>query len=193
MLRMPSRSRRLQRQARNSCREHERRGQTARQRRRATGAGEQGLPPRNLGHSSANGGDFVDEPLARITPSVQLSQVGICGHCVGVATHHGADRQRARTCATSKTQSMRTKMCMRFSRLAEHMSAIVVPIAWAIEIGRQYRLLRKEIGWQPLTTIGTFENRVEACPECDRRRSSESGALSSPNVRFPLPAYHCRR
>ncbi|TYO61972.1 hypothetical protein FXV83_35255 [Bradyrhizobium hipponense] len=121
-------------------------GQAARQRRRATGAGEQGLPPRNLGHGSVNGGDFVDEPLARIKRSFQLSQVGICDHRFGVATHHGADRQRARTCAASKTKSMRTKMCMRFSRLAEHLSAIVVPIAQAIKIERQYRLLLKELG-----------------------------------------------
>lgn len=121
-------------------------GEAARQRRRATGAGEQGLPPGNLGHRSANGSDFVDESLARIKRSFQLSHAGICNHRFGVATHHGADRQRTRNCAASKTNSMRTKMCIRFSRLAEHMSAIVVPIAQTMKIDRQYRILLKEIG-----------------------------------------------
>lgn len=93
-------------------------GEAARQRRRVTGAGEQGLPPRNLGHRSANGSDFVDDSLARIKRSFQLSRAGICNHRFGVATHHDADRQRARLCAASKTNSMRTKMCIRFSRLA---------------------------------------------------------------------------
>ncbi|UPJ68546.1 hypothetical protein [Bradyrhizobium sp. 191] len=105
-----------------------------------------GSPPRNLGHRSANGSDFVDESLARIKRSFQLSQAGICNHRFGVATHHDADRQRARNCAASKTNSMRAKMCIRFSRLAEHMSAIVVPIAQTMKIDRQYRILLKEIG-----------------------------------------------
>lgn len=94
-------------------------GEAARQRRRATSAGEQGRRPENLGHRSASGSDFVDESLARITRSFQLSRAGICNHRFGVATYHGVDRQRARNCATSKTNSMRTKMCIRFSRLAE--------------------------------------------------------------------------
>ncbi|MDH2347789.1 hypothetical protein [Bradyrhizobium sp. SSUT77] len=119
-------------------------GQAAGQRRRTTGAGEQELPPPNLGHGSANGGDFVDEPLAHIERSFQLSRTR--DHGFGLATHHCAGRQRAQTCAASKRNSMRIKMCMRFSGLAEHMSANVVPNAHAMKIGRQCRILLKEIG-----------------------------------------------
>ncbi|WP_156948652.1 hypothetical protein [Bradyrhizobium sp. WSM1417] len=114
-------------------------GQAARQRCHTGGAGQQGLPPPHFGQGSANGGDFVDEPLARIKRSFQLSRT--CDNHFGMATHH-----RAQTCAASKTSSMRIKMCMRFSRLAELMSANVVPNAHAMKIGRQYRILLKEIG-----------------------------------------------
>ncbi|MGY4327531.1 hypothetical protein ACVWWG_001948 [Bradyrhizobium sp. LB7.2] len=131
--------------------------EAAHQRRRATGAGEQGLPPGNLGHRSAKGSDFADELLARIKRSFQVSQAGICNHSFGVATHHNANRQRARNCACSKTNSILTKMCIRFSRLAEHMSAIVVPIAQTMKTDRQYRLLLKEIG---LAASRTFGNRA---------------------------------
>lgn len=148
-------------------------GEAARQRRRAAGAGEQGVPPGSLGHRSANGSDFVDESLARIKRSFQLSQAGICNHRFGVVTHHDADRQRARNCVASKTNSMRTKMCIRFSRLAEHMSAIVVPIAQTMKIDRQYRIILKEIGLAASHEDRNIRNRADPCPECDRRHSSE--------------------
>ncbi|MGY4444474.1 hypothetical protein ACVW04_007293 [Bradyrhizobium sp. LM2.3] len=160
--------------------------EAAHQRRRATGAGEQGLPPGNLGHRSAKGSDFVDELLARIKRSFQLSQAGICNHSFGVATHHNANRQRARNCACSKTNSILTKMCIRFSRLAEHMSAIVVPIAQTMKTDRQIQTLTEG------NRIGSLSNVRQPCWTRVRNATEDIhpnlAALSSPTC-----AHRCRR
>ncbi|WP_219682357.1 hypothetical protein [Bradyrhizobium canariense] len=150
------------------------------QQRRTAGAVEQRLPPRNLGQGSANGG-------ARIKGTFQLSQV--CDDRFGVAAHYGAGRQRARTGAASKIKSMRTKTSMRFSRLAEHMSAIVVPIAQAMKIDRYFTiLLKNEVGSAASHEVETFEAVLTRV-----RNATEDTHLNLAELSWRRVRSRCRR